>query len=72
MNEWLFRGRDEDAETKSDGVLSAQVLPVVWHQQGEVGRRERIPVQLSTRRPFVRLHASGAGESVAAVAGGHH
>ena len=61
----VARGSDAHAQAESDGVLPAQVLPVVRHQQGQVGGRECVPLQLPAGRPIVCIHASRAGTNVA-------
>ena len=66
------RGRESVAEAEPDGVLAAQVLPALWHQQGQVGRGLGVPIELPARRPVVRIYAARAGASLAAVIGGHH
>jgi len=66
------RGCNEDAETISDGVLAAQVLPVVRYQQGKVGGCKRFPVELSTRWQIICVHSARAGAGPAAITGGHY
>lgn len=68
----LDRGSYADVEAESDGVLSAKVLPALWHQQGQVCSCECIPLQLPAGWPIICLHATGAGTNVPAKPWSHH
>lgn len=51
----LCRGDQGGSAFKPDRILAAQVLPVVWDKQGEIGRSHRLSFQLSRSLVLSRL-----------------
>lgn len=65
-----FRGDKAGPEAEPDRVFPAQVLPAVRHQQSQVSRGHRLPLQL--QRPLLLAGLLRAGDVRPVLPGDRH